>query len=440
MIPPEKLLVLGLGLSGLSTASFLKTHNIPFVVWDDGEPNRTHANDQGYALFQEKDWPKITQIILSPGIAFGGDNPHAIPAHPMIQKARELKVTMLTDCNILIQWVKKTNPSAQFIGITGTNGKSTTTALLTHILKENGYDAIMGGNIGVPVLSLGFNHQVYVLELSSFQLERSPAFELDFALWTNISPDHLDKHGSMSHYQMAKERIFKNAQHKIIMVDDVLSLHVGEKYSDALCLKTTDTIAQLPPHPFLKGVHNDQNRCLVYETLRIFGLTHENIINAMETFHGLPHRQEYAGEIVFNHKRITFINDSKSTSAEATKQALQTFSNTYLILGGQDKTDGVETLLDHSHTIKRVYFFGKARERFSKTFESTHIPQQSFECLQDAVTAAVIDAREDLNSDQSIDHATILFSPACASFDQYKNFEERGNDFMRIVSIVMNNQ
>lgn len=433
-------LVLGLGLSGLSTASFLKKKGEPFCVWDDLESHRDQAVKQEYPLFQEKDWPNITHIILSPGVAFGGDGPQAMLAHPMIQQARAHNLPTLTDCNLFIQHVKTVNPSAQFIGITGTNGKSTTTALLTHILKENSYDAVMGGNIGVPALSLGFNHQVYVLELSSFQLERSPAFELDFALWTNLSPDHLDKHGSMTYYQAAKERIFRNARHKIIMIDDALSKNVAEKYSDAMCFQTKNIIAKLPTQPFLKGTHNDQNRCLVYEALLTFGLSKEQILKGMETFKGLSHRQEYTGEVLWSNKRIVFINDSKSTSAEATKQALQTFSNNYLILGGQDKTDGADILLEYSHTIRRVYFFGQARERFSKTFVHTKIPKQSFEYLQDVVEAAFLDAKEDLNRDASMNHATLLFSPACASYDQYKNFEERGEDFLKIARCVLGNK
>lgn len=432
-------LILGLGLSGLSTAAFLKEKREPFVVWDDNTHNRIESSHLGYPLLQEKDWTSIAQIILSPGIAFGGDCPDAVLPHPMVQKAREHNLPTLTDCNLLIQSIKEINPSAQFIGVTGTNGKSTTTALLTHVLKENGYDAVMGGNIGVPALSLDLHHNVYVLELSSFQLERSPLFELDFALWTNLSPDHLDKHGSMAYYQSAKERIFGNAHHKIIMVDDVLSQNVAKNYPDAMRIKTIDIIPQLPAHSFLMGAHNDQNRWLVYHTLRVFGLSHDQIIKGMGTFKGLSHRQEYVSEVSLGAHKIVFINDSKSTSADATKQALHTFTSNYLILGGQDKTDGVESLLQHSQTIKRVYFFGKARERFSATFSKTKIPQQSFGHLEDAVHAAFMDAKMDCHSDESRERTTILFSPACASFDQYKNFEERGKDFISIVTMLMKN-
>lgn len=431
-------LILGLGLSGLATAAFLKSGEKSFVVWDDAESSRNHAQNQGDTLFKESNWKDITHIILGPGLAFGVGCANTPSPHPMIQWAREHNIPMLTDCNLLIISVKAHNSHAQFIGITGTNGKSTTTALLTHVLQENNYDAVMGGNIGVPALSLDLHHDIYVLELSSFQLERSPFFELDFALWTNLSKDHLDKHGSMDIYQKAKERIFEKSNKKCIMIDDDLSRNVATRYPDAVSIQTCESIQHLPPHPFLKGVHNDQNRVLVYETLRVFGLSHEAILKGMATFQGLSHRQQFAGDIMCGDKRITFINDSKSTSAEATKQALQTFSNNYLILGGEDKTDGVDSLLEYSARIKRVYFFGKARKRFSKTFSTIKIPQTSFEHLKDAVEAAFIDAKNDLLTHSSMQQTTVLFSPACASFDQYKNFEERGCEFVNIVHGIKN--
>ncbi|MBX9977915.1 MAG: UDP-N-acetylmuramoyl-L-alanine--D-glutamate ligase, partial [Alphaproteobacteria bacterium] len=323
-------LILGLARSGLATAAFLQKRGLDFVVHDD------RVTDHSYPILKASDWANITTIVISPGIPVSYPTPH-----PVIQRAQEHNCEIITDCTLLRRFAQ----DKKFIGITGTNGKSTTTALVTHILREAGIDAVMGGNIGVPALELGLDHDVYVLELSSFQLERSPAFNLDVAVWLNLSEDHLIQHGTMEAYTSAKQRIFDNAR-------------IGIKWDDA-----HESIS-LPEHSYLKGDHNEQNRTMAYRALKVFGLVHDVIMRGMATFKGLKHRQQYVGVL----GKVTFINDSKATSANATEQALKTFDTIYWLVGGQDKSDGINSLAPYFSKIKKAYVFGAAKDRFSKTF------------------------------------------------------------------------
>jgi len=411
-------LVLGLGKSGFATAAFLKKQGISFVIFDDSEQGKNKAKSLGYSLFLHEFWPQITRVITGPGIPYYYPSPH-----PLIKEAKERNLPIITDCTLLQEYT----PRAKYIGVTGTNGKSTTTALLTHTLKQAGVNAVMGGNIGVPALDLPLDADVYVLELSSFQLERSPPFNLDVAVWTNLAEDHLTQHGTMEDYIACKRRIFEKAHHKIISVDDAECARVTKEYSDAIPVTIQNAPKELQEHPYLKGEHNLQNRLMAYEALRALGLNHDLIIKGISSFKGLSHRQEF----VTKHKHITFINDSKATSAAATEHALKAYENIYWLLGGQDKTDGIDPLAPLFSKITKAYTYGAAKNRFYDTLQHHGISCAAFDTLEQALHAAYTNALHDANL------ATILLSPACASYDQFKDFEARGDYFMEKVRLLL---
>ncbi len=414
-------LILGLARSGLAAASFLKGRGIDFAVYDDSpEKCAAAAFEKGYKVFTESDWPSIQTVVVSPGIPFSYPEPHKI-----IEKARRQGCEIVTDCTLLQRFA----PSKKYIGVTGTNGKSTTTALITHVLCCTGIDAVMGGNIGVPALELGLDHDVYVLELSSFQLERSPFFHLDVAVFLNLSEDHLEQHGAMDHYIAAKKRIFQKAKQKILGIDDSYTPTLHKEFSEAITVSYSSPKAEFfLSHLYLKGGHNLQNMLVAYEALRAFGLEHDIVVKGIESFKGLKHRQQYVGTF----ENVAFINDSKATSAEATAQALKTFDGIYWLLGGKDKSDGIESLSPHFSKIKKAYLFGAAKDRFAQTLNQSQVPYALFERLEEALEGAYQDATLSKSS------ATILLSPACASFDQYKDFEERGEHFIQHVGHILN--
>ncbi len=405
-------LILGLARSGLAAAVFLQQQGEAFVVFDD------YKNDLGYPLLKECDWSRIKTVVMSPGIALSHPSPH-----PLVDKAFRQRCEIITDCTLLQRFA----PDKRYIGITGTNGKSTITALITHVLRACGVDAVMGGNIGVPALELALNHDVYVLELSSFQLERSPPFDLDVAVWTNLTEDHLAQHGTMEQYRAAKKRIFKKAVHKVISTDDAYSLKVADAFPDALRAALADPVVHLlVDHLYLKGDHNKQNRLIAYYALKAFGLDHDTILQGIQTFKGLKHRQQ----CVARFGAVTFINDSKATSAVATEQALKAFDAIHWLVGGQDKSDGIDSLIPYFRKVKKAYVFGAARERFSRVLAVHKVNFSAYEDMDEALTSAYEEATREK------DTTTILLSPACASFDQYKDFEARGDHFIQLIEQI----
>jgi UDP-N-acetylmuramoylalanine--D-glutamate ligase len=327
------------------------------------------------------DWENISQVIQSPGFPFN---------HPVALEARSRHIPIRTDIDLFFE----SRPHASVIGITGTNGKSTTTAWVTYVLQKHGFHAVMGGNIGIPVLDLP-ESEVYVFELSSYQLALSGDLPLMIACILNISSDHLDWHGSIEHYKASKMKILKCAEH---------------------CLDSKSTI-DLPQSSYLKGMHNHQNMSAVYNICSLFCKKRgvEFQMEHLLSFKGLEHRQEY----VDHFSGITFINDSKATNQDATQHALAAFDDIYWIAGGRPKEDGISDL-DFSH-IKSAYYIGEA----AQAFNSIHNGRLSF-TLEKALHDAYHDALKQGGG-------VILLSPACASWDQFKNFEERGNVFKRLV-------
>lgn len=413
-------LILGYGRTGQSVANYLEKLNKSFIVYDESKNFTPVIN-----------WDEIKYLIQSPGIAI---------SHPVAQQALQHKVRILTDINIL----QKCNPNAHYIGITGTNGKSTTTALIGHILKEANIKVAVGGNIGIPVLDLPVDQDWYVLELSSYQLELSENLNLDTAVWLNISPDHLERHGNIENYLHAKKRIFEKSNRAAISIDDDFSNNVAEKlqipFASVSANKKADVYVNengmlhcnnqtfdLNKCLNLKGQHNWQNAAVAFAATIPIVKNAELVFKGMQNFPGLVHRQQNLGKI----QNVLFINDSKATNANATEKALNTYKdyNIFLILGGKDKPDGIESLRSYFSKIKKAYLIGDAQERFAQSLQGI-VDFEKCNILEIAVKKSFQDAK-------NYENAVVLFSPACASFDQFKDFEHRGEEFQKFVNSLL---
>lgn len=429
--------VLGLARSGLATVKWLLARGASVIAVDDNPGRVVEARKLGAQTPPIISWDEVSALIQSPGIPLKFPIPH-----PITQQARENGVPIIGDGDLL----RAAHPEARFVGITGTNGKSTTTALVGHILKACGVDCQVGGNIGTPMLDLP-PAQTYVLELSSYQLDLSDDLNLHVAAWLNISPDHLDRHGSLENYIAAKKRIFKAdncSQTAIIGVDDAASeavwrgisttqpaipvsmnRHIGEgTYLQGNWLMDgSDRVLDVTTLPALKGAHNFQNVAIAYGVSKALGLEKIKIIEAIQTFPGLAHRQECAGML----KNIQFINDSKGTNADATAKALATFDKIYWIAGGKAKSDGIESLSSYFPKIVHTFLIGEAQEEFAHTLEG-RVPYTKSGTMEQAVTESY-----QLALANGLPNSVILLSPACASFDQFEDFEHRGAVFCQLV-------
>jgi UDP-N-acetylmuramoylalanine--D-glutamate ligase len=416
--------IIGLGKTGFSAANFLRKHDIECYIWDDNLKTRQAAEQQGFSVLKsvEGPWPPIDIALLSPGLPLT-HNPHK--AFDYIQKNN---IQFMGD----IEFFYKLNPNAHYIGITGTNGKSTTTALIGYILKEADFPVEVGGNIGTPVLELTSNSKepYYVFELSSFQLDLIDSFSPEIAVLLIITPDHLDRHGNIEAYIDAKKRLLKKTPHQKVVLgidtnptkqiyEDLKKHYPQQVYPVSL----KNIHPRFIKHPYLKGVHNQQNMMAAFEVGKILGIPEEKLIASILNFKGLHHRQEFVTE----HNHITFINDSKATNGSAASKALVCYDSIYWILGGVPKEDKLEDTLPHLKNIKRAYLIGQCAEEFWAVLNPL-MPTEIVHTLDQAVKKAADDAL------QNKEAATILLSPACASYDQFSNFEERGNMFKRYVT------
>ena len=416
--------VYGLGQSGLSSVEALIQSGAKVYAWDAKEEQRTKAHDVGSEIADEDsiDYNLIGSLLLSPGIPLTHPEPH-----PVVTKAKEHDIEIVGDIEVLGRVLPD---YIRTVGITGTNGKSTTTALLGHILSECNVNSMIAGNIGTPVLGLDIQEdlEVLVLEMSSYQIDLCPSFHPNIGILLNISPDHIDRHGSLDQYAAVKAKIFGHHTRPIISVDDQLSEEIFDV--EAELGKAPVLLSTKGSLPFetdrlktLAGKHNHQNALAAYYVCLQLELSHEDIINAMESFPGLAHRQEIV-KVIGN---ISFINDSKATNAEATAKALSTYENIYWILGGQSKDGGLKGLEEYADKIKKAYLIGEAAEEFTAWCEGEKIPFDRSAELSKAVVNAYKDARN--QGEPSI----ILLSPACASWDQFKSFEHRGDVFKDLV-------
>ena len=442
--------VLGLGRSGRAAAKFLQQSGARVLAWDDVPAARETAAADGIVIedLTTVDWSQIDELILSPGI------PHHHPApHPLVAHAKAAGITPISDIEIL--W--RTRPEAQYVGITGTNGKSTTTSLIGHILTSGHKTCQVGGNIGVPVMDLPplSRDETYVLEMSSYQLEITPSIHFNVAVILNISPDHLDRHGGLSGYIDAKKRIFSQSTPSdtlVIGIDDPHCLAVYEELRSSSQVnlipistqKTLDNgiyvedgllhdghdIHNLRACTHLRGKHNWQNAAAAYATCKSLGLAPPQIMNGLTSFPGLQHRQQ----LVKTWENIRFINDSKATNAEAVAQALQAYKGTdiYWLVGGRPKEGGIDSLEGFFSTVHHAFVFGEAQEQFAMNLEGK-VDYTRAKDLREATEFALKKAQKD-NKKEPV----IMLSPACSSFDQFKDFEVRGHAFCGYVDELTN--
>ena len=439
----QTIAVLGLGKTGSSAARALIAGGATVWAWDDSDKQRAAHADLPLADLADCDWSRVAGLVLSPGI------PHSFPKpHPAVIAAKAAGVPIYGDIELLI----RAQPAARFVGITGTNGKSTTTALLGHILKEAGLKAEVGGNLGTPVLTLKPLERdgIYVMELSSYQLELTPSLNCDVAVLLNITPDHIDRHGSMAGYVAAKRMIFRSVgktQTAVVAVDDELCRHIAAElaarghhrvvpisavqrvqngvWCDGTLLhdRRDRIVVDLAKAPALPGAHNAQNAAASYAAARALGVDAETIAKAILTFPGLAHRQERIATL----EGVSFVNDSKATNAEAAAKALACYDHIYWIAGGVAKEGGIATLESYYPRIRHAFLIGEAADLFAKTLGRA-VPHSMEGNLERAVTAAYAMARHDDRPG-----AVVLLSPACASFDQYSGFEARGAHFRELV-------
>ncbi len=442
--------VFGLGRSGIATCRALMAGGARVCAWDDNEAARKAAEAAGVPLvdLNRRDWQNFSALVLSPGIPFRFPEPHRF-----VRMAQMVGVPVIGDMELFARAVAeiKEFERPRIVGVTGTNGKSTTTALIGHILKVNGKDVRVGGNIGVGVLDLEKLHgaAIYVLELSSYQLDLAETLKCDVAVMLNISPDHLSRHGGMDGYVTAKRRIFRNQgpdDYAVIGVDDVRSgvmatqlsceglrrvIPVSAEYGlgrgvAVLEGKLQDSIAGRAEHPIditgakaLPGKHNHQNIAAAYAACRALGLEPGDILSAIETFPGLPHRLETIGTI----DGVRFVNDSKATNAQAAEQAIRAFPNAWWIVGGRPKEEGIDDLVSLFGQIRKAYLIGESTEAFARVMTG-RLDHVKCRTLDVAVQAAFEDARG-----AGVENPVVLFAPACASFDQFSDFEQRGAAF-----------
>jgi len=435
--------VLGLARSGLTTVRALMAAGIECVAWDDNEAARAQAVALGATLAEPSsiDWSRITALVISPGI------PNRLPKpHPVAAAARAAGKPLICDVELLA----RAQPDNRFVAITGTNGKSTTTALIGHILKTAGASCEVGGNIGRGALDLAplGPHGIYVLELSSYQLELLETFRAHVAVWLNITPDHIDRHGDMAGYVEAKKHIFDRQREGdcvVMGVDDDYSRGVfaevaqnarrnrigavpvaldrpvaaGISFRAGKLIDADGYLANFASVPTLPGDHNAQNAACAWAACRWLRVSRDEIMKGLTSYPGLPHRQERVAAL----GQVTYVNDSKATNADATARALSSYRNIYWIIGGQAKEGGVAPLAPWFDRIKHAFLIGEATELFAGQLEGK-LPFERCGDLQSALNAAHARAQA-----EATEPAVVLLSPACASWDQWKSYEHRGNAF-----------
>jgi len=446
--------VFGLGRSGITAALSLQEGGANVLAWDDNENSCQAAKKAGVNVkdLAKADWGAIDELVLSPGV------PHKFPKpHWSAQKAIEANVPIICDIEIFAREVAARAPERRptVIAITGTNGKSTTTSLIGHVLNAAGRDAQVGGNIGRGVLDLDDMHSnaYYVLELSSYQLERTFSLKANAAIFLNLTSDHIERHGDMAGYEKAKCRIFNNqtkGDAAIIGVDHpkgkaacsrllaknnrrVLPISGRRSLGRGVCVvkgklyslmeKKCNMVADLGMALALDGEHNWQNAAAAFAAVRAVGLPEAAISKGLLSFPGLEHRLETIG--LAGHVR--YINDSKATNAEAAAQALKAYDNIFWIAGGQAKEGGIDSLAPHFGNISKAYLIGEAGPRFYKTLHTSKVEAKISGTLNMAILCATRDALA-----SKAPNPVVLLSPACASFDQFENFEVRGDAFRKL--------
>lgn len=452
----------GLGGSGLATALALQAGGARVSAWDDAPARREAAQAAGIPVvdLEAADWASFAALVLSPGVPLTHPEPHW-----SVARARAAGIEIIGDVELFCRERRALVPDAPFLAVTGTNGKSTTTALLAHILREAGFEVGMGGNIGTAILSLPppSEKRVHVVEISSFQIDLTPSLDPTIGCLINISPDHLDRHGTLEAYAAIKERLVAGARTALVGVDDPLANAIGKRlserpdadvypvcaqgerpwgfYADGPLIRARNAgesadealvLADLTGVETLRGRHNAQNAAFACAAAWLAGAPPDAIAKAVRSFPGLAHRMEIAGR----RGRVLFVNDSKATNAQSTEVALSAYERVHLILGGKPKAGGIAALAPLFTRVAKAYLIGAATEEFAATLQAAGVAHERCGTLDVAVARAAEDAAEDsaAASAASGRDAVVLFSPACASFDQFANFEERGERFKALVA------
>jgi UDP-N-acetylmuramoylalanine--D-glutamate ligase len=447
----KKVAVFGLGGSGLVSASALLAGGADVVGGDDNAETVAKATRAGIptADLRHADWSRISALVLAPGVPLTHPAPHWT-----VRLARAAAVEIVGDIELFCRERRRHAPDAPFVAITGTNGKSTTTALTAHLAKTAGYDAELGGNIGTAILSLHppARGRVHVIEVSSYQADLAPSLDPSVGILLNVSEDHLDRHGTLTNYAAVKERVVAGLQDggtAVVGVDDnwcqaaadrieragkrMVRVSVRRPLADGITVEagrimqaaggTATEIALLGGIGSLRGVHNAQNAACAAAAALALGLTVEQIQKGLRSFPGLAHRMEEVGR----KGRVLFVNDSKATNADSAAQALACFSDIFWIAGGKPKSGGLSPLAGFFPRIRKAYLVGEAAAGFAAALDGK-VPHVVAGTLDRAVALAARDAEA-----ADVAEPVVLLSPACASFDQYRNFEVRGDAFRGLV-------
>jgi UDP-N-acetylmuramoylalanine--D-glutamate ligase len=413
--------VYGLARSGAATVEALLASGARVTAWDAKEEARAKAPaGTEIANLDTADLSQFDSLVVTPGLPLN--------RHPIAQRARDAGVEIIGDIELFAR-ARPELPPHKVVGITGTNGKSTTTALIHHILQTAGVPTTMGGNIGLPILAQDPLPEggVYVLELSSYQLDLTQSLDCDVAVLLNITPDHLDRYESFEAYAASKARLFEmQTEHHHAIVDyaasmdedvlDNVDVQLWEQWIDDV------EVGGQQSWPALQGPHNLQNARVATATCRALSLTNEQIQEGLRTYPGLPHRMER----IRDKDGVVFVNDSKATNPTATAPALAAFERIRWICGGQAKTDNLDECAPHFDHVRKAYAIGEAGELFASLL-SPHMAVSQCVTLERAVGEAAAEA-------ESGD--TVLLSPACASFDQFRDFEDRGDRFRQLVGAL----
>ncbi len=452
-------MVLGLGRSGMASAGALTASGANVICWDDDEEKRSLASSKGLQIkntISDFDWQSIDRLIISPGI------PHHFPLpHPIISAAIAAGVLIDNDVGLFFLSVATESWSnfsvrPKIVAVTGSNGKSTTASLLYYIFSTLGYKSQLAGNIGRGVLDIDppGNNEIIILELSSYQIEVARTLSPDIAIFTNFSADHLERHGGLGGYLAAKRRLFTEGcpDYSIIGVDEMAGLNLAQQLSISMGDESVIRVAikkpirefgwsvsfengqlleyrkgrqtnsiDLTQYDNFVGRHSYQNAASAYAASRVLGLSPRKVAGAMKGFNGLAHRSQKIA--TFN--GITFVNDSKATNVESATMSLNAYNNIRWICGGQQKDGGLSTLNSVTQSVKRAYIIGLEAEAISKQLNCETV-------ICKDMRKAVEHATKDSSAGD-----VILLAPAASSFDQYDNFEDRGDDFILQVERVI---
>ena len=445
--------VFGLGTSGIAACAALTAGGANVIAFDDQAATVAEAAAKGFATrdLRELDWKSIAALVLAPGVPLTHPEPHW-----SVALAKQHAIEIIGDIELFCRERRANAPRSPLVAITGTNGKSTTTALVGHLVATAGREAAVGGNLGTTILSLPPPNamRTHVIECSSYQIDLAPTLDPTVGILLNVTPDHLDRHGTLANYAAIKERLVAGVEAggtAVVGVDDEFSAAAAERIARAgkrvvrisVERKLADGIyrdgsrivlaeggasrvsVDLAGIGSLRGVHNAENAAAAYAAARALGLAHAEIERGLRSFPGLAHRMEEVGRS----GRVLFVNDSKATNADAAAKALACFSDIFWIAGGRAKEGGIDGLGSFFPRIRKAYLIGEAAPAFARKLGK--VPHEIAGTLERAVALAARDAEASKLADP-----VVLLSPACASFDQYRNFEVRGDAFKRAVRAI----